>query len=318
MSTAVGNAPVQFAPTASQLRMAYSVCRSIARSAAKNFYYGFAVLPRRKRNALSAVYAFMRRCDDIADDESVSPEVRHNRLLDWLDKMHRAFASQPTDDPVLLALTDAQRSYQIPVGLLDQLAYGTAEDLEYNHSEPSHSQPSKDRPPRARYQTFMELRQYCYGVASVVGLVCIKIFGYKDPAAEPLAERCGLAFQLTNIIRDVKEDIAMGRVYFPQEDLARFGLSAADLVGPKVDLALVRPLLALEAARARDSYQAGDELVPLVSEDSQPALWVLINIYRRLLDKIVAKRYDVFSERIRLTVPEKLSVLGQGFAKRLL
>jgi phytoene synthase len=317
MSTAVGNAPIQFAPTASQLRMAYSVCRSIARSAAKNFYYGFAVLPRRKRNALSAVYAFMRRCDDIADDESVSPEIRHNRLLDWLDQMHRAFASQPTDDPVLLALTDAQRTYQIPVGLLDQLAYGTAEDLEYNHSEPSHSQPSPDRPPLARYQTFMELRQYCYGVASVVGLVCIKIFGYKDPAAEPLAERCGLAFQLTNIIRDVKEDIAMGRLYFPKEDLARFGLSAADLVGPKVDLALVRPLLALEAERARDSYQAGDELVPLVSEDSQPALWVLINIYRRLLEKIVAKQYDVFSERVRLTVPEKLSVLGKGFAKRL-
>jgi len=321
MSTAVGNAPVQFAPTASQLRMAYSVCRSIARAAAKNFYYGFAVLPRRKRNALSAVYAFMRRCDDIADDDSASPAIRHNRLLDWLDKMHRAFASQPTDDPVLLALTDAQRTYQIPVGLLDHLAYGTAEDLEYNSSQPSQFQPSlssKDRPPLARYQTFMELRQYCYGVASVVGLVCIQIFGYRDPAAEPLAERCGLAFQLTNIIRDVKEDIAMGRVYFPQEDLEQFGLSAADLAGPKVDLARVRPLLALEADRARDSYQAGDELVPLVSEDSQPALWVLINIYRRLLDKIVAKQYDVFSERVRLTVPEKLSVLGKGFAKRLL
>src|SRR5208283_2625919 len=121
--------------------VAYSVCRSIARSAAKNFYYGFAVLPRRKRNALSAVYAFMRRCDDFADDNTVSPEVRHNKLLEWLDRMHRAFASQPTDDPVLLALTDAQRTYQIPVGLLDQLAYGTAEDLEDNYAELSGNRP---------------------------------------------------------------------------------------------------------------------------------------------------------------------------------
>jgi 15-cis-phytoene synthase len=116
--------------------------------------------------------------------------------------------------------------------------------------------------------------------------VCIKIFGYRDPAAEPLAERCGLAFQLTNIIRDVKEDVAMGRVYFPQEDLAQCGLSAADLAAPKVDVARIRPLLAMEADRARDCYRAGEELIPLVHEDSQPALWVLITIYRRLLEKI--------------------------------
>ena len=131
MSSAVGNAPAQFAPTASQLDMAYSVCRHIARSAAKNFYYGFAVLPLRKRNALSAVYAFMRRCDDITDDTTLSEYDRHVKLADWLDKVHRALAAMPTDDPVLLALTDAQRTYQIPVGLLDQLAFGTAADLEH-------------------------------------------------------------------------------------------------------------------------------------------------------------------------------------------
>ena len=227
MSTAVGNAPVQFAPTASQLEMAYSVCRHIARSAAKNFYYGFLVLPRRKRNALSAVYAFMRRCDDIADDDTLSPDDRQNKLAEWLDTVHRALAGQPTDDPVLLALTDAQRPYQIPIGLLDQLAYGTAADL-----DAASQSRSAGAPLIARYQTFEDLRQYCYGVASVVGLVCIRIFGYRDPAAEPLAERCGLAFQLTNIIRDVKEDAAMGRVYLPEEDLAKFGLSAADLAAP--------------------------------------------------------------------------------------
>ena len=315
MSTAVGNAPV-FAPTRSQLDMAYSVCRSIARSAAKNFYYGFMVLPRRKRNALSAVYAFMRRCDDIADDVTLSPEDRNNRLAEWLDRVHRALAAQPTDDPVLLALTDAQRVYQIPVGLLDQLAYGTAADLEHV-LEQGPAESTVATPLVARYQTFEELRQYCYGVASVVGLVCIRIFGYRDPAAESLAERCGLAFQLTNIVRDVKEDVAMGRVYLPQEDLTQFGLAASDLAAPQIDLARIRPLLALEADRARECYSAGEELIPMVNEDSQPALWVLITIYRRLLEKIAAKQYDVFSARVRLTVPEKLTVLGQGLLKRL-
>jgi len=312
MSTVVGNAPVQFAPTASQLEMAYSVCRHIARSAAKNFYYGIVVLPRRKRNALSAVYAFMRRCDDIADDNTLSPDDRHNKLAEWLDKAHRAMAALPTDDPVLLALTDAQRNYQIPIGLLDQLAFGTAADLGQGQEL------SAGAPLVARYETFEELRQYCYGVASVVGLVCIKIFGYRDPAAEALAERCGLAFQLTNIIRDVKEDAAMGRVYFPREDLAQFGLAAADLAAPQVDVARVRPLLAMEADRAREFYLAGEELIPLVNEDSQPALWVLITIYRRLLEKMASNQYDVFGERVRLTVREKLTVLGKGILKRLL
>ncbi len=313
MTAAVGNAPIQFAPTASQLEMAYSVCRSIARAAAKNFYYGFMVLPRRKRNALSAVYAFMRHCDDIADDITLSRDDRRNKLAEWLDRVHRAFAAQPTDDPVLLALADAQRTYQISIGLLDQLAFGTAADLDYSQPEGS-----GDPALVARYQTFEELRQYCYGVASVVGLVCIKIFGYRDPTAEPLAERCGLAFQLTNIIRDVKEDVGMGRIYFPQEDLAQCGLSAVDLAAVPVDLARIRPLLAIEADRALDCYHAGEELIPLVNEDSQPALWVLITIYRRLLEKIIAQHYDVFTERPQLSVREKLTVMGKGILKRLL
>ncbi|HUB03060.1 MAG TPA: phytoene/squalene synthase family protein [Terriglobales bacterium] len=319
MTTAVGNAPVPFVPTRSQLNMAYSVCRHIARSAAKNFYYGFVVLPPRKRNALAAVYAFMRRCDDIADDQTLSVSDRQNRLSEWLDKVHRALAGQPTDDPVLLALTDAQRTYQIPFGLLDQLAFGTAADLE-NGSE--YQQPSTSArtaapvPLVARYKTFEDLRKYCYGVASVVGLVCIRIFGYRDPAAESLAERCGLAFQLTNIIRDVKEDAAMGRVYLPQEDLLQCGLQASDLAAP--ELSRIRPLLMMEADRARDCYQAGEELIPLVNEDSQPGLWVLITIYRRLLEKIATKDYDVFSQRVRLSVTEKVTILSKGILRRLL
>jgi phytoene synthase len=167
-----------------------------------------------------------------------------------------------------------------------------------------------------QYKTFDDLKGYCYRVASVVGLVCIHIFGYRDPAAESLAEQCGLAFQLTNIIRDVKEDAAMGRVYLPEEDLAKFGLSAADLLSTP-DLARFRPLLKLEADRAREFYQAGDQLIPYISEDSQPALWVLVNIYRKLLEKIAARQYDVFSGKVTLTVREKLRVLGKGFLQRL-
>jgi phytoene synthase len=313
MSAAVGSSPAPFMPTRSQLNMAYAVCRGIARAAAKNFYYGFLVFPQRKRNALVAVYAFMRRCDDIADDATLSVRDRQNKLAEWLDKVHRAFAAYPTDDPVLMALTDAQRSFQIPVGLLDQLAFGTAADLDEPREDPQASARASSL--TARYRTFEDLRHYCYGVASVVGLVCIKIFGYKDPAAEPLAERCGLAFQLTNIIRDVKEDAAMGRVYLPEEDLLQCGLLASDLATPEA--ARIRPVLAIEADRARECYRSGEELIPLVNEDSQPGLWVLITIYRRLLEKIAANDYDVFTKRVRLTVPEKLSVLAQGVWKRL-
>jgi phytoene synthase len=289
--------------------MAYSVCKGITRTAAKNFYYAFLVLPRRKREALCAVYAFMRRCDDISDDTTLSLPERRQKLDAWLDALHCAQQGQPTDDAILLALTDAQRHFSIPAGLLDELAAGTAMDIE-------DSQFAETSGLQVQYKTFEDLRQYCYRVASVVGLVCIHIFGYRDPAAESLAERCGLAFQLTNIIRDVKEDASMGRVYFPEEDLAKFGLSARYLLNSP-DPARVRPLLTLEADRAREFYTAGDELISYISEDSQPALWVLVNIYRRLLERITEKQYDVFTAKVTLSTSEKPRILGKGFIKRL-
>lgn len=289
--------------------MAYSVCKGITRQNAKNFYYGFLVLPRRKREALCAVYAFMRRCDDITDDPKLSPPERRQQLDTWLDALHRAQQGQPTDDAILLALTDAQRRYAIPAGLLDELAHGTSMDVEETAAV------SSDRSV-IHYQTFEDLRLYCYRVASVVGLVCIHIFGYRDPAAEPLAERCGLAFQLTNIIRDVKEDASLGRVYLPEEDLAKSGLSVSDVLSAP-DAAKLRPVLALEADRAREFYASGDELIAYIAEDSQPALWVLINIYRGLLEKIALKQYDVFTAKIALSTWEKLRILGKGFLKRL-
>src|SRR5512146_843331 len=226
----------------SQLAAAYGVCRGITRSAAKNFYYGFLVLPRRKRDALSAVYAFMRHADDICDDPSLPAGERRHQLAAWLETMHRVLDGEATDEPVLLALADAQRRYKIRPELLDQLVQGTSMDLA--ECTPHFSRPfsagapaqagaaGSDRAgdtapatitaaPLIRYRTFDELYEYCYHVASVVGLICIRIFGYRDPNAEPLAEHVGIAFQLTNIIRDVKEDAAMGRVYLPEEDLVR-------------------------------------------------------------------------------------------------
>ena len=306
---------IPWTPAPAQLTMAYSVCRGITRANAKNFYYAFLVLPKRKRQALCAVYAFMRRCDDIADDPTLAFEDRRQKLDTWLDALHRVQQGQPSDDPILLALTDAQRRYTIPAGLLDELATGTAMDVVDPPVEPqADSAPNSQL--SVQYKTFEDLKLYCYRVASVVGLVCIHIFGYRDPAAEPLAEQCGLAFQLTNIIRDVKEDAAMGRVYLPEEDLAKFNLSAADLLATP-DAARFRPLLALEADRAREGYHAGDQLIPYVSEDSQPALYVLVNIYRKLLEKIAERQYDVFSGKISLTVREKLRILGKGFLQRI-
>jgi 15-cis-phytoene synthase len=316
MSAAVQPAPTPFVPTESQLAVAYSVCRHITRAAAKNFYYAFLMLPRVKRQALCAVYAFMRRCDDIADDESLSQYDRRQKLGAWLDAFHRAQSGHPSDEPVLLALTDAQRRYNIRVGLLDQLAYGTAMDVEGGPNEVVPSQSPVPYALSVHYRTFDDLYQYCYRVASVVGLVCIHVFGYRDPAAEALAERLGLAFQLTNIIRDVKEDASVGRVYLPEEDLDKFGISLSALESVS-DPALFRPLLAMEADRAREYYKAGEELIPLVEEDSQPALWVLMTIYQRLLEKIAQREYDVFSEKVSLTVREKLGILAKGFMKRL-
>jgi phytoene synthase len=319
MSTVVQPAPMQFAPTESQLAMAYSVCRGIARNSARNFYYAFLVLPRRKREALCAVYAFMRRCDDLSDDTSVPPRERRERLESWLDAFHRAQAGAPTDDPVLLAVTDAQRRYQVPGELLDQLALGTLMDVPEGASqEYEYRQTPPEKPAlTVQYRSFKDLYLYCYHVASVVGLVCIKIFGYQNPEAERLAERCGVAFQLTNIIRDVKEDAAMGRVYLPLEDLEQVNLGPEDLLGSP-DKTRLRTLLTLEAERARDFYQSGYDLIHLIGEDSQPAMWVLVTIYQKLLEKIALRQYDVYTERIRLTSFEKMTVLGKGFLKRLM
>jgi len=296
-----------------QLSHAYAVCRGISRRAAKNFYYGFMVLPSEKRNGLSAVYAFMRHADDISDEPGVDPQLKRQKLGEWLDAAKAVFSGKATDDPVLMALGDAQKKFKIPPELFEKLVYGTSLDLDI----PQASAES----PAILCETFEDLKQYCYYVASIVGLVCIRIFGYQDAKAEFLAEDCGLAFQLTNIIRDIKEDASMGRIYIPAEDLVRSNLTAANFASnvlqDPAQTQQLRPALEFEAERARKYYESAKWLMELIDEDSRAALWVLVEIYSRLLRKITDRNYDVLTERVRLTLWEKLKVLSRGFLLRI-
>ena len=246
-----------------------------------------------------------------------APEGHPNRGAERVcatrSRTNRAQQGEIGSESSLLRVSISEGAVSLTKKLLDELAHGTAMDIE--EAEAS-AQTSSAPGLTIQYKTFEDLRLYCYRVASVVGLVCIHVFGYRDPAAEPLAERCGLAFQLTNIIRDVKEDAAMGRIYLPEEDLAKFSLSASELLATP-DPARFRPLLALEADRAREFYASGEELLPYISEDSQPALWVLVTIYRRVLERIAEKQYDVFTAKVSLSTSEKLVILAKGFLKRL-
>ena len=312
--------------SASKLATAYAVCRGIARREARNFYYSFLALPSAKRNALSAVYAFMRHADDISDNEAIPVLERREQLGTWLDRWHQVLAGAPSDDPVFVALADTQKRYRIPAELLDQLVRGTSLDLEVpeptiGEARSRQGSTAVAAPAIRTHRTFADLYQYCYLVASVVGLVCIRVYQYEDSRAEQLAERCGVAFQLTNIIRDVKEDAAMGRVYLPEEDLAKFGLSIEDFLrdgGAHLEHSRLSPLLEFEAQRAREHYASAVELIPLIYDDSRAALWVMVTIYQRLLDKIAQSNYDVLHGRVRLSGREKITILVRGIIKSLL
>ena len=308
------------------LAEAYAVCRTIAQREAKNFYYSFRVLPEHKRNAMCAVYAFMRRADDISDDEAVSLPERREVMGRWLEAWRAARRSGVSDDPVFVALNDTQKRFAIPDALLEDLVRGTTMDLE--ESQPGvvtvSDTTSTELAGRTRtfqiYESFDGLYRYCYLVASVVGLVCIRIFGYGDPSAELLAEKTGVAFQLTNILRDVSEDAERGRIYLPLQDLEANQVSVERLVlaaQNKEKPGTVINLLALEASRAREFYASAEELLPLIHRDSRAALWVLVTIYRGLLERIVARNYDVFSERVSLPTSKKLMILAQGMGMAL-
>ncbi len=285
---------------------AYSVCRTIAKREAKNFYYAFRVLPAHKSDAMCAVYAFMRKADDISDDESMPIEQRRDAMRQWVESWREARRSGATDDPVFFALNDAQQRFQIPDALLEELVEGTTMDLAPRVGSAGDVQTCAD---------FAELYRYCYLVASVVGLVCIRIFGYADKRAEKLAEETGIAFQLTNILRDVKEDVERGRIYLPLDRMAAHGVSIEHIKDLAAGAAMTdgdHALLEELAARAETYYGSANELMPLIDADSRAALWVLAMIYYDLLLKIRAKKCDVFSSRVRVPTAGKLVLLARG------
>lgn len=290
---------------------AYAACREIARREAKNFYYAFRVLPEHKSDAMCAVYAFMRRADDIADDESISVEQRRATMSDWVEAWRTARSSGVSDDPVFLALNDTQKQFAIPDALLEELVQGTTMDLAPQPVAAGKTQ---------TFATFDELYHYCYLVASVVGLVCIRIFGYTNVRAEKLAEETGVAFQLTNILRDVKEDAERGRVYLPLDLLHEFGTSlerVEELAQRAPTASSERAMLHRIGAKAAEYYASADKLLPLIDKDSRAALWVLVTIYRDLLVRIERSDCDVFSRRVSVPTASKLMILARGMAMAL-
>jgi phytoene synthase len=290
-----------------QLRHAYAVCRAIARREAKNFYYAFIALPASRRNAICAVYAFMRRADDLADDESRPREERRRMLDAWLAEWRAASNGAQTADPVFIAVRDATTRFSIPLSLLDELVAGVTMDLD------SAATGAPDT-----YATFAELYRYCYLVASVVGLVCIRIFGYTDPRAEKLAEETGIAFQLTNILRDVAEDASRNRVYLPLEDLARHDVSLQSLLhrpSGAPPTANERAVLIDIASRAENYYSSAEALMPYIDPESRPALRVLVTIYHALLKRIERADFDVFSRRASVPLRQKLAILVVGLTR---
>lgn len=295
------------AAPSNELACAYAACRAIAKREARNFYYAFVALTAQRRDAICAVYAFMRQADDLADDESLPREERRRKLNDWMAAWREAAAGKPATDPVFVAVRDATERFAIPLKLLDELVDGVAMDL--------------DRAPTGlpdTYATFDDLYRYCYLVASVVGLVCIRIFGSSGERAEKLAEETGIAFQLTNILRDVSEDAERNRVYLPLEDLAAHHVALDSLLrrAPSAPPTFAeRALLDSIARRAEQYYRSADELLPLIDRESRPALWVLVTIYRGLLKRIERADYDVFTRRASVPAVQKIAILFAGLAR---
>jgi squalene synthase HpnC/squalene synthase HpnD len=274
------------------LAASYEECHRVARAAGSNFYYAFYLLPRERRDALAALYAFMRLVDDVSDEPGDVPSKQRG-LARWRAALDAALTQDgPAAHPVLPALVDTLRRYHIAARYLHDLISGAEMDLTV-----------------ASYPTFDRLREYCYRVAGTVGLNCVHVFGFRNPRALDLAEKLGLAFQLTNILRDVSGDYALGRVYLPAEDLRRFGVAPEDLCGKQVTLSL-RELLRFEAERAWQFYREGAGLISLVEPESRAALWGLVRTYSSLLARIEQRGFDVFSSRVRLSLAEKMYIWG--------
>lgn len=272
----------------------YARCADITRQASSNFYYAFMLLPLERRRALHAVYAFCRFVDDIADDESIANPAE--LLARWRDELRNVYAKTPTR-PVSRALADNVVRFNIPQRYFNEVIDGVEMDLS-----------------QRRYETFDELILYCRRVASAVGLICIEIFGYSNHATRVYAEKLGLAFQLTNIIRDVREDAQRERIYLPLEDLHRFGVAESDLLSGVYNDRF-RALMAFEAQRARDLYHEAAAALPPEDRPAMLSAEAMRLIYSALLEQIVCSNFRVFDRRHRLSTPRKLYLVGRAWAR---
>jgi len=289
-SSANPDAPSKRPGNENEIARSYAECRRVARASASNFYYAFFMLPAEKRDALCALYAFMRLVDDVSDTVGGAADKQRG-LARWRAALDAAVSGDVAGHPILPAFADTIERFKIPPRYFHDLISGAEMDLTIGD-----------------YPTFDRLREYCYRVAGTVGLTCLHVFGFTDPHAPDLAEKLGIAFQLTNIIRDVRADYEMGRVYLPLEDLNQFAVRP-ETFAPGPATPEIRALLEFETARAWNFYGEGVNLIPLVDADSRAALWALVRIYSSLQRRIEARGYDVFSERVRLTKTEKTRIL---------
>jgi 15-cis-phytoene synthase len=297
-------------PTEAEISASYSHCHQIARSAHSNFYPAFFLLPKAKRDGIVALYAFMRLIDDVSD-EGADVGAKQRGLARWRAALDEAITGQSQafdgnaarslqtgelygEREVLPALVDTMERFRMPARYLHDLISGAEMDLTIQE-----------------YPTFERLKEYCYRVAGTVGLTCTHIFGFRDSKALDLAEKLGLAFQLTNIIRDVREDFAAGRIYLPGEDLVRYVVAEQDLGRGEATLG-VRELLKFEADRAWKLYEEGSQLLGMIDEDSRGTLWLLVQTYSALLARIESVDFAVFGERVRLSTPEKLKLMAKA------
>jgi phytoene synthase len=283
---------------ATELELAYDHCQRIAKEHARNFYYAFRTLPPKKRRAIYAAYAFCRFCDDIADEDLPSEEK--DRLFGQMRQLLAQSRNSGSSNPVFKALEDATQAFGIPYEYFEEIIEGVEMDLTMT-----------------RFANFEELRAYCYKVASVVGLICIEVFGYEEATAREYAIDLGLAMQLTNILRDIKEDAQRDRIYIPQDEMAGFGYSEQELMSGVVNDAF-RELMACQAARARHYFDSGKRLFPLVPAESRACPAVLHAVYSGVLDRIEASGYNVFERRIGLSTPEKLFLMTRLWAGSLM
>src|SRR5271165_1129546 len=297
-------------PGPSEVVASYEECHRIAREAHSNFYPAFFLLPKPKRDAIVALYAFMRLIDDVSDEGADLAEKQrglarwraaldqaitgHEQIFDGNAAMVSPSKALPGADDVLPALEDTVQRYKMPSRYLHDLISGAEMDLTIQV-----------------YPSFERLKEYCYRVAGTVGLTCTHIFGFREARALDLAEKLGLAFQLTNIIRDVREDYILGRVYLPDEDLARYGVAKADFGRSEATLG-VHELLRFEAERAWEFYEEGAGLLSLIDEDSRGTLWLLVHTYSALLARIEAKDFAVFAGRVRLSKAEKVMLMAKA------